>query len=160
MANLIDRIVQYVSPSAALKREHARRILAYYEAGRSDRLRKNRRETGSGNAAVSRAGSTLRQQARHMEQNYDIALGVLNTLVANVVGANGIGVEPQPRRADGSIHDEYYNWLYHIYRICKTAILCDGALSGHDIYQYADSCSTIVSLWLLIYHSFYEPGWI
>ena len=24
MANLIDRIVQYVSPSAALKREHAR----------------------------------------------------------------------------------------------------------------------------------------
>jgi len=116
MANLIDRIVQYVSPSAALKREHARRILAYYEAGRSDRLRKNRRETGSGNAAVSRAGSTLRQQARHMEQNYDIALGVLNTLVANVVGANGIGVEPQPRRADGSIHDEFARQILDLWK--------------------------------------------
>lgn len=40
-----------------------------------------------------RAGATLRQTARHLEQNYDLALGVLNTLVANVVGPNGIGVD-------------------------------------------------------------------
>jgi len=116
MPNLIDRLVKYVAPGAALKREHARRVLAYYEAARSDRLRKNRRETGSGNAAVTRAGSTLRQQARHMEQNYDIALGVLNTLVANVVGANGIGIEPQPRRADGSIHDEFARQLLDLWK--------------------------------------------
>lgn len=116
MGNLLDRAIAYLAPGAALKREHARRVLAYYEAAKSDRLRKNRRESGSGNAAVGRAGGTLRQQARHLEQNYDIALGVLNTLVANTVGPNGIGVEPQPRRADGSIHDEFARQLLTLYK--------------------------------------------
>ncbi len=114
--NWIDRIVSYVSPSAGVRRENSRRVLAYYEAAKSDRLRKNRREAGSGNTAVSRAGSSLRQQARHLEQNYDIALGVLNVLVANVVGPTGIGVEPQPRRKDGSIHDEFSRQLINLYK--------------------------------------------
>ena len=116
MANLIDKAIQYIAPTAALKRAHARRVLAYYEAAKPDRLRKNRRETGSGNDAMLRAGSSLRQQARHLEQNYDIALGVLNTLVANVVGANGIGIEPQPRRKDGSIHIEFARELLDLFK--------------------------------------------
>lgn len=101
---LADRVVSWFAPGAAVRRAHARSVLAYYEAAKSDRLRKGRRETGSGNDAVLRAGSSLRQIARHLEQNYDLALGVLNTLVNNVVGAQGIGIEPQPRNADGSIN--------------------------------------------------------
>lgn len=116
MSNLIDKAIEYVAPGAALKRAHARRVLAYYEAAKADRMRKNRRETGSGNDAILRAGSSLRQQARHFEQNYDIALGVLNTLVTNVVGAHGIGVEPQPRRADGSIHIEFARELLDFWK--------------------------------------------
>ncbi len=116
MSNLIDRLISYVSPAAGVRRAHARKVLAYYEAAKSDRLRKNRRETGSGNLAVSRAGSSLRQQARHLEQNYDIARGVLGVLVANTVGPNGIGVEPQPRRKDGSIHDEFARQLLELYK--------------------------------------------
>lgn len=102
---LSDRVVAWVNPVAAIRRAHARTVLSYYEAAKPSTLRKGRRETGSGNDAVLRAGATLRQTARHLEQNYDLALGVLNTLVANVVGPNGIGVEPQPRNADGSIND-------------------------------------------------------
>lgn len=105
MGNFVDGLIEYFSPGAALQRRHARKVLSYYEAARPDRQRKGRRETGSGNDAVLRAGSSLRQIARHLEQNYDLALGVLNTLVANVVGPNGIGVEPQPRNADGTIND-------------------------------------------------------
>lgn len=104
--NLADRVVSWFSPGAAVRRAHARSVLAYYEAAKSDRLRKGRRETGSGNDAVLRAGSSLRQIARHLEQNYDLALGVLNTLVNNVVGAQGIAIEPQPRNADGTINQE------------------------------------------------------
>lgn len=114
--NFIDQAVAYLSPMAAVKRAHARRVLAYYEAAKPDRLRKGRRETGSGNDAIQRAGSNLRMQARHLEQNYDIALGVINTLVTNVIGANGIGVEPQPRRADGSIHAEFAGELTELRR--------------------------------------------
>ena len=68
------------------------------------------------NDAVLRAGATLRQTARHLEQNYDLALGVLNTLVANVVGPNGIGVEPQPRNADGSINDVLARDILELYK--------------------------------------------
>ncbi len=105
MGNFVDGLVAYFAPKAALGRAHARQILSYYEAAKPDRLRKGRRETGSGNDAILRAGPTLRQTARHLEQNHDLALGVLNTLVTNVVGPNGIGVEPQPRKLDGTIDD-------------------------------------------------------
>lgn len=60
--------------------------------------------------------SSLRQQARHFEQNYDLALGTLNTLVTNVVGQHGIGVEPQPRRADGTIDEDLSRQILDLYK--------------------------------------------
>lgn len=115
-ANLLDRLVAYVSPATAARRAHARQVLAYYEAARPDRNRKHRRETASGNDAVWRAGTSLRQMARHLEQNYDLALGVLNSLVTNVVGPYGIGIEPQPRRADGSIDTDLAAQILDLWR--------------------------------------------
>ena len=100
----IDRLIGWIAPAAAVRRAQARSILAYYEAARPDRLRKNRRATASVNDDVQRAGLPMRQIARQLEQNYDLAVGVLNTLVVNIIGAGGIGVEPQPRQQDGSIH--------------------------------------------------------
>ena len=105
-STITDRLVAWISPEAGVRRARARAVLAYYEAARADRLRKGRRETGSANDAIGRAGANLRNQAWHFEQNYDLALGTLDTLVRNVVGPNGIGIEPQPRREDGSIDDE------------------------------------------------------
>lgn len=113
---LADRVVSWFAPGAAVRRAHARTVLAYYEAAKSDRLHKGRRETGSGNDAVLRAGSSLRQIARHLEQNYDLALGVLNTLVNNVVGAQGIAIEPQPRNADGTINQELADALRALWK--------------------------------------------
>lgn len=117
--NIVDRVVEWFSPSAAVQRAHARRVLAYYEAARPDRLRKNRRATGSANDEVLRAGSSLMQIARHLEQNYDLARGVLNALVNNTVGAQGIGVEPQPRNADGSINDALARELLNLHKVWK-----------------------------------------
>jgi lambda family phage portal protein len=114
-----DRVVSWLSPVAAVRRAHARTVLAYYEAAKPDRLRKGRRATGSSNDEVLRAGSSLRQIARHLEQNYDLALGVLNTLVANTVGAYGIGIEPQPRKADGSIDDALAREIMELHKDWK-----------------------------------------
>jgi len=114
--NLVDRLVSWVSPAAGVRRAHARSVLSYYEAAKSDRLRKGRRATGSGNDEVKAAGASLRQIARHLEENYDLALGVLNTLVANVVGPNGIGVEPQPRKADGTIDDDLARVILELWK--------------------------------------------
>lgn len=116
MTTLSDRVVAWINPVAGMRRAQARQVLAYYEAAKSDRLRKGRREPASGNVAVARAGHSLREQARHMEQNYDLALGVINTLVNNVVGKDGIGVEPQPRRADGSIDTDLARRILTLYK--------------------------------------------
>jgi lambda family phage portal protein len=113
---LPDRIVGWFSASAAARRARDRTVQAYYEAARADRTRKGRRENGSGNDAVLRAGPSLRQQARHFEQNYDLALGVINALVNNIVGARGIGIEPQPRNKDGSINDTLAKEISTLYK--------------------------------------------
>ena len=104
---MIDALIAAVSPSWALKRAQARRVLAAYEAAKPDRYRKGRREMSSGSAAVTRAGTSIREQARNLEQNLDLARGILRVLVNATIGPHGIGVEPQPLRADGTVHEDF-----------------------------------------------------
>lgn len=82
-------------------------VKSYFEAARPDKTRKQRRESGSGDLAVERAGLSLREQARHLEQNHDLARGTLGTLVQNTVGHTGIQVESQPKATGGGIHKEF-----------------------------------------------------
>lgn len=115
----LDRLVSWFSPAAGVKRAQARNVLAYFEAAKPDRQRKGRRATGGPNDDVLKAGASLRQIARHLEQNYDLGLGVINTLVANVVGGAGIGVEPQPRNQDGSINDALARQIMELHQAWK-----------------------------------------
>ena len=116
MTNVLDLAIASLAPAWALKRAQARRALAYYEAARPDRLRKHRRESGSGDTAVLRAGTSLREQARHLEQNHDLALNALRILVQNTVGAAGITVEPQPLNTSGDIHEGFAGQLRRLYK--------------------------------------------
>lgn len=109
--NSIDRLVGVFSPLAALKRAQARQVLAYYEAAKPDRTRKFRRDQAGPNLQTQQGAVAIRNQVRHLEQNHDITRGALRTMVNNVVGPKGIGVEPQPRRTDGTIHREYASAL-------------------------------------------------
>jgi lambda family phage portal protein len=104
--NRFERAIQAVSPTWAARRARSRSLVAYYESANTDRLRKGRQESGSGNTAVAKAGPVLRNQARHLDQNHDLARGVLDVLVRNTVGANGIGIEPQIRTKAGDVHLE------------------------------------------------------
>lgn len=119
--NPIDKLVKFFNPAAALKRHAARTALAYYEAAEPNRQRKFYKSRGSANESVQRGAIAVRTQARHLAKNHDLARGALRTLVNNVVGPNGIGVEPQPRRMDGTIHAEYAQELLEAFRDwCKT----------------------------------------
>lgn len=105
MSNLIDKAIEVVSPEAALRRETARHILKAqraYEAAQPSRLRKIKTDPGSGDTIVERAGVSLRLQARYLDENHDLAGGVLDCLVNNVVG-RGISVEPQVKMKDGNL---------------------------------------------------------
>ena len=112
--NAIDRLVAFINPEAGLRRFGARAVLQQvaashraHEASEPSRLRKFASDRLGPNSIVGQGAAALRAQARHMERNSDIGRGILKTLVNNTVGPNGIGVEPQPRRRDGSIHTEY-----------------------------------------------------
>lgn len=114
--NAVDRLVSWFSPGAGLRRLAARRALAGYDAARPGRQRKFHRETQTANGLVASSAAALRAQARYLERNHDIARGIVRTLVNNIVGPNGIGVEPQPRTRTGEIHEAYAKALLAAWR--------------------------------------------
>lgn len=105
---LLDRAIEALAPMHGLKRAQARHALAMvkaYEGADRNRLRNAARDFGSGNSAAVGSGLQLRAQARHLDRNHDIVSGALDTLCTNIIGANGIGVEPQPRNTNGDIDE-------------------------------------------------------
>ncbi|RYF60527.1 MAG: phage portal protein [Comamonadaceae bacterium] len=114
--NIIDRFVAWRDPVRGLQRAQARRALAYYEGAKRSRQRKHRNDNSSPNALVGSGAAALRAHARYLERNHDLSRGALRVLVNNVVGASGIGIEPQPRRRDGTIHKEYASALREAHR--------------------------------------------
>jgi lambda family phage portal protein len=104
--NILDNVISAFSPSAGLKRAQARRVLALYEAAEPSRLRKTKPDNRSGDALTARAGNRIRGYARNQEQNYDFAEAVLGALVDNVIGPDGINIEPLPKDKDGNLLED------------------------------------------------------
>jgi len=105
--NRLDKAIATVSPAWGAKRAHARaKIAAYssaYDAANPTRLRDAARDFGSGNTVVASGAGRIRSQARHLDRNHDIVVNGFNQMVQNVIGRDGIGIEPQPRDAAGNI---------------------------------------------------------
>ena len=114
--NWLDRIIAQVSPVRGLQRAHARRILAGYDATRPSRTRKVTKDNSTGEVQVVRDAATARAMARDMERNHDLVRGVIGVLVRNVVGPNGIGIEPTPRLVNDDIDDDFARQLLALYR--------------------------------------------
>src|SRR5699024_1273911 len=102
--------IMALSPAWGAKRTRSRlnvrAMQSAYEAVESGRLRRKARDWGSGNNITAGAQKPLRDLARQLDRNHDIARGVLNVMVRNIVGPTGIGVEPQPLGPDGQVNDE------------------------------------------------------
>ncbi len=106
----VDRLVGVFNPKAELARDRARAVraaLSDYEAANPTRLRKFRRGNNGPNKVVDAGAAALRTQMRYLERNHDLTRGSLSVLVNNIVGPQGIGVEFQPRRKDGTRHEAY-----------------------------------------------------
>jgi lambda family phage portal protein len=114
--NALDSTIAWFSPKAALQRAQARRALAYYEGAKPSKQRAKRQDASSPNTLVGQGAAALRAHARFLERNHDLSRGALRVMVNNVVGPAGIGIEPQPRRADGSIHADYAATLREAWR--------------------------------------------
>lgn len=92
-------------------RAHAARrpaVQAIYEGAKNTAQRRKHGGFKGNNALVQASAPALRDEARYLERNHDLCRGALRVLVNNTVGAQGIGIEPQPK-IDGTneIHQEY-----------------------------------------------------
>ena len=73
-----------------------------HEVARPSRSRKLARDWGSGNNIVGMDAWQLRNQARHLERDLDLARNALNILVQNTCGS-GIDVMAAPRKPGGKV---------------------------------------------------------
>lgn len=103
----LENLIAIISPKRAYERAGYHHARAAYEAAKPSRTRNTKPDNASGDAVVGRAGSALRGHARQLEQNYDLASGVLDVLVDRVIGPIGIKWEPLPKRMDGTLHKEF-----------------------------------------------------
>ncbi|MGL4939333.1 phage portal protein, partial [Shewanella sp.] len=124
--SIINDALALFSPQWALKREAAAmsyRNIKAYEAAKPSRTHKAQKEGRGANQAVFAAGKSLREQARWLDENHDLSIGILDRLEERVVGAQGIVVEPQPRSLSGEILDELANDIQR--RFGAWSLKCD-----------------------------------
>lgn len=100
----IERAIAAVSPGWAFAR--ARNRIAWEATrraqgrdGEDDRLRRVKRQGLSQDQRNQRSALKLREEARWLEDSFDIASGALDVMVANIVGP-GIQPEPQVKTRD------------------------------------------------------------
>lgn len=95
--NPIDAAIATFAPRVAVKRAHARRVLASYEAAKPSKHFKKSRDNSTGERQVVRDAAATRAIARDLERNHDLVRGALHTLTRNIIGPGGISIEPMPR---------------------------------------------------------------
>jgi len=78
-----------------------------YDAAKSTQWRPVVSNMTSGDGVMNVTGNRLRQVARHLDENHDLAIAVIDDIVNNTVGA-GVKLAPMVRRKDGSL-DESLN---------------------------------------------------
>ncbi|PCQ45302.1 phage portal protein [Citrobacter freundii] len=104
---IFDRALGAIAPGWAVARARNKMLLQAYDAAQPSRLNKTKRESRAADTAVGVAGISLREQARALDEDHDIVIGLLDKLEERVIGAQGIQVEPQPLGMDGKLHEEF-----------------------------------------------------
>lgn len=109
MRNIIDKTIGFFNPVAGVKRAEARKLYNRYTAALPANPHTKKRNSKSTQTAnqLNRDAKALMQRARHMDENNPFVTAILDELCANVVGANGIMVEPQPLDKSGEVHVEF-----------------------------------------------------
>ncbi|MDN2661844.1 phage portal protein [Psychromonas sp. 14N.309.X.WAT.B.A12] len=104
--NLFEKSILAIAPGWASSRAENRNKVSAYEAALPSRTHKANKERRSANQAVFASGKSLREQARWLDENHDISIGILDKFEERVIGPAGIMIEPQPRKISGEIDIE------------------------------------------------------
>lgn len=103
---LIDDAIGIFSPGWKSSRLRSRVAINAYEAALPTRTHRAKRENRNANQLTQFAGRSIREQARWLDNNHDLVIGLLDKLEERIVGARGIVVDPQPILKTGLVADE------------------------------------------------------
>lgn len=132
----ISRFIAPLFPGIAARRIAAQgKLLAakrYYDAINITDQRPRRGNNASADAVMDRAKTRLWEYARWLDENLDIATGILDDLVQNIVGC-GAGIEPLARRGDGEPDTGLNQQLSDLWLEFWEAPEITGELSGSEL---------------------------
>ena len=100
---ILDDVIGVFSPGWKAARLRSRAVIQAYEAVKTTRTHKARRENRTADQLSQYGAVSLRGQARYLDNNHDLVIGVFDKLEERVVGKNGIIVEPHPVLRNGAI---------------------------------------------------------
>lgn len=103
---ILDDVIGVFSPGWKAARLRSRALIRAYEAVKPTRTHKARRENRSADQLSKYGAVSLREQARFLDINHDLVIGVFDKLEERVIGAKGIIVEPQPLLKNGDMATE------------------------------------------------------
>ncbi|EJW6229416.1 phage portal protein [Escherichia coli] len=101
--SLLDDAIGLFSPGWKASRLRARAVIKAYEAVKPTRTHKAQRENRSADQLSQMGAVSLREQARWLDNNHDLVIGVFDKLEERVIGKQGIIVEPIPLLTNGKI---------------------------------------------------------
>lgn len=105
--SFIDNAIGVFSPSWKAARLRARIQIRAYEAALPTRTHKAKRESRSANQMIQAGAISLRHQARSLDANHDLVIGIFDKLEERIIGAKGIIVEPHPLLKDGCVATDF-----------------------------------------------------
>lgn len=105
--NWLEKGICSMAPQWGARRSAARVRIQAYEAALPSKGTTKNREGKSADQAVWMAGKSLREQARWLDENHDLVIGIFDKFEERIVGADGIMVEPQPLNLQGQIHTQF-----------------------------------------------------
>lgn len=105
--SLLDDAIGLISPGWKAARLCSRAVIQAFEAVKPTRTHKARRENRSANQLSQNGAVSLREQARWLDNNNDLVIGILDKLEERVIGSEGIIVDPHPVLKNGNIAKKF-----------------------------------------------------
>ena len=102
---ILDKTIAAISPKWGAQRAKSRYVMNAYEAAMPNRTHKAKRESQGANVSTKQSAVSLREQARALDQNHDIVIGILDKMEERVIGSRGMHMEPQPLNLSGDVDE-------------------------------------------------------
>ena len=111
-------VINTLFPGWALNRATSRHKIKmlerFYDAAQPTQYRKQPRGNQNANATMQNGGVKVRNFARNLDENHDLAIGILDTLVNNIVGT-GIPISPIVQNADKTLNNEFNETIARVF---------------------------------------------